>query len=117
MNSADDLEIKEPCIVKSNQFNEFQRIISLSNQMLENARQQRWDDVSAIEGQRRQLLTEFFSQPVKVQKGILANSIRSILENDREIVRLGAEERDELRGALQKFNRQKHAVHAYSAAV
>lgn len=103
--------------MKSNQLNDFQRIISLSNQMLENARRQRWDDVSAIEDQRRQLLTEFFSQPVKVQKGALANSIRSILEKDREIVRLGAEKREELRGALQKFNRQKHAVHAYSAAV
>ncbi len=103
--------------MKSNQFNDFQRIISLSNQMLENARQQKWDDVSAIEDQRRQLLTEFFSQPVKGQKSALANNIRSILEKDREIVRLGAEKREELRGALQKFNRQKHAVHAYSAAV
>ena len=103
--------------MKSNPINDFQRIISLSNQMLENARQQRWDDLSAIEDQRRQLLTEFFSRPVKGPKSALANSIRSILEKDREIVRLGAEKREELRGALQKFNRQKHAVHAYSAAV
>ncbi len=103
--------------MKQDQFNDFKKIMSLSEKMLENARQQRWDDVSAIEDERRQLLTDFFSKPVNGQKGMLANSIRAILEKDREIVKLGSEKRDELRGALQKFSRGKDVVQAYSAAV
>lgn len=103
--------------MKQNHFNDFKKIMSLSEKMLENARQQRWENVSAIEDERRQLLTDFFSQPVNAQKGMLANSIRTILEKDREIVKLGSEKREELRGALQKFNRGKDAVQAYSAAV
>lgn len=96
--------------------NEFQKIISLSDKMLESARQHNWEDVTEIEMERKALMTEFFSNPLALQKGRLANGIRMILEKDREIVRLGSVKREELRDALAKHQRGKDAVEAYSAA-
>ncbi|MCI0666525.1 MAG: flagellar protein FliT [Methylococcaceae bacterium] len=95
---------------------DFQTIISISEQMLEHARQERWDDVTICERERKKLLAEFFSKPLNVRKANLSAGIRIILEKDREIVRLGAAKRDKLRKALQKFNQRKDALEAYSAA-
>ncbi len=95
--------------------NNFSEIISLSEQMLENARLHNWDEVTSIEMERKQLMSDFFSHPMKLQKVRLVDGIRQILEKDREIVRLGSAKREELQTALQKFQRGKDAVEAYSA--
>ena len=94
---------------------DFQTIINLSERMLENARKEKWDDVTIIESERKKLLAEFFSKPVRLKNGWLTTGIRSILEKDREIVKLGSRKRDEMRFALQKFSRGKEIVEAYSA--
>ena len=94
---------------------DFQKIISISEKMLEHAREERWDDVTMFEQERKQLLAEFFSKPTNVRSANLSSGIRIILEKDREIVRLGAVKREKLRNALQKFNQRKDAVEAYSA--
>ncbi|MGR9106096.1 MAG: flagellar protein FliT [Gammaproteobacteria bacterium] len=94
---------------------DFQKIISISENMLEHARQELWDEVTIFERERKQLLAEFFSKPVNVRNPDLSSGIRMILEKDREIVRLGAAKREKLRNALQKFNQGKEAIEAYSA--
>lgn len=94
---------------------DFEKIISISEKMLEHARQERWDEVTHIEQERKELLAQFFSNPMNAQKTELSAGIRKILEKDREIVRLGSAKRDSLRNALQKFNRRKDVVEAYSA--
>jgi triphosphoribosyl-dephospho-CoA synthetase len=94
---------------------EFQKIILISEKMLEAARQENWDDVTIYERERKKLLAEFFSKSSNLRNTGLSSGIRTILENDREIVRLGAAKREKLRSALQKFNQRKDAVEAYSA--
>lgn len=93
----------------------FQKIISISEKMLEHARQELWDDVTIFEGERKKRLAEFFSKPVNIRNANLAAGIRIILEKDREIVRLGAVKRDKLRSALQKFGQRKEVIEAYSS--
>ena len=95
--------------------NEFQKIIHLSDKMLQNAQSEEWEAVTSIENERKELLAAFFAKPMKLAKGQLADGIQSILKKDREIVKLGASKREQLRTALQKISRGKDAVHAYSA--
>lgn len=97
--------------------NDIHTIIDLSDKMLQKARQQDWEDVTSIENQRKQLISGFFSKPVHIRNGKIADCIRAILEKDREIVKLGAARRKELRGALHRVNRGKEAVTAYKTAV
>ncbi len=94
---------------------DFQKIISISERMLEHARQEKWEEVTKLEWERKTLLAEFFSRPLNVRNVNLSSGIRAILEKDREIVRLGAVKREKLRCALQKFNQRKEVVEAYSA--
>lgn len=93
----------------------FQKIISISERMLENARQEMWEDVTRSEIERKKLLAEFFTNPINVRNPELSHNIRAILQIDREIVRLGAVKREKLRSALQKFNQRKEVIEAYSA--
>lgn len=101
--------------MSGNKPEDFQRIIAISEKMLERAGQDRWDEVTLFEQERKKLLAEFFSKPLNVRNTCLPSGIRFILEKDREIVRLGSAKRDKLRSALQKFNQRKEAVEAYSA--
>lgn len=96
------------------QSSDIQKILSLSEKMLEKARQEDWEDVTSMETQRRDLIASVFSSPVRVGNGKLADGIRLILEKDREIVKLGAAHRDAVRGALRRINRGKNAVEAYA---
>lgn len=101
----------------SEQTNDIHKIIDLSEKMLEKARQEHWDEVSEIEIQRKKLIKTFFENPVQVKSGKLVDGIRAILEKDREIVKLGAARRQEVRGALRKLNQGKTAIDVYKAAV
>ena len=101
--------------MNDSKLDDFQKIIVISEKMLEHARQEKWDDVTIFERERKELLAEFFSKPTNVRNANLSSGIRAILEKDREIVRLGAVKREKLRSALQKFNQRKDAVEAYSA--
>ena len=92
------------------------KIIELSEIMLDNARHMRWDDLTQVESERKRLLSVFFSQPIALQKGDVAEGIRSILKKDREIMLLAVTKRDGLRDALQKVKQGKDAVQAYAAA-
>ena len=99
------------------QTTEIQKIIFLSEKMLSQARKEDWENVTQIESQRRELITEFFSQPVHERNGQLTEVIRLILDKDREIIKLGAGRREKLRSALRKINRGKIAVDSYKVAV
>lgn len=101
--------------MSENQSSDFEKIISISEKMLEHARREKWDDVTSFEQERKELMAAYFSKPMNMQKANLSAGIRIILEKDREIVRLGSVKRDNLRNALQKFNQRKDAVEAYSA--
>jgi len=98
-----------------NQATDLEKIIALSEIMLENARHKQWDDLTHIEGERKRLLSAFFSQPISLKTGEVADGIRSILSNDREIMRLAVTKRDDLRAALQKVKQGKEAMQAYAA--
>ena len=94
---------------------DFQTILSISEKMLECARQEKWEDVTRSEIERKTLLAEFFTKPINIRNPELSHGIRAILQIDREIVRLGAIKREKLRSALQKYNQRKEVVEAYSA--
>jgi len=97
--------------------NDFHKITSLSDQMLAMARSSEWEQLSEIEGRRNVLMKSFFSEPIADSlKNSVAHGIRHILEKDREITRLSALRKKELRSSLNKMGKNRSAVRAYAAA-
>lgn len=91
-------------------------LLSLSREMLEQAENAAWDEVSTLEANRRELLEAFFLEPV--QAGIqpdVSEVVRSILAIDQIILELGQAEKLELEESLMQIDRGKKAIKAYSS--
>jgi len=97
---------------------DFQKITSLSGQMLIKARNSEWDDLLEIESERSALMAAFFSKPLAgLAKHYVAEGIRLILETDREVMELSAARRKVLRSSLSKMGKGRNAVQAYATSV
>lgn len=96
--------------------NQLDSALSLTEQMISRAQAGEWEEVAALDRERRQILASFFSKPLSGDmKARVAEGIRTILEKDREILRLGVAKRSELKASLSSMGKKKSAVKAYSA--
>jgi len=94
---------------------ELQQLISMSRIMLDKARQASWDEVFALEEQRRELINAFFLEPIpQVHAKIVSDGIQAIMAIDNNIMTLGELKRQELGQALQIMDQGKKAVKAYT---
>ena len=95
---------------------DIQQLISLSQTMLEKAREKSWDDVFVLEGERSELIRLFFLEPVQqAYAEAVAAGIQSMLAMDRDIMAMGALKRFDLAQALQTMDQGKKAVKAYTS--
>ena len=83
--------------------------------MLEKAREQSWDDVSALEAERRKLIELFFLEPIpQSHTEMVAAGIQSIMAINRDISVLVELNKHDAEQALQKMEQGKKAIKAYS---
>lgn len=93
------------------------KIISLSSEMLEQARKLEWPRVAELEVERKALVMECFRQPASEQDApAVAESIKQILELNQAIEALGRECRDQLGGKIHMRNVGRTAAAAYLSA-
>jgi hypothetical protein len=95
---------------------ELQQLIVLSRAILNKAQEKLWDDVIALEVERRELISLFFSGPVRHEDAeAVASAIRLILSIDGQVVELGAVRRLDILQLLQEMDQGKKAVKAYTS--
>ena len=90
------------------------RALDLTHQMLQGSEAGEWQQVIAQEQDRRQLLEQAFSTREPLSE-LLAAKVRQILELDKRLLEASTCEREELGGALSRYNRGSRASHAYRA--
>jgi len=95
---------------------DIQQLISLSQAMLEKAREESWDDVSVLEAERSELIRLFFLEPIQqVYTDAVSAGIESILAIDSDLIKLGELKRFEFAQILQNMDQGKKAVKAYTS--
>lgn len=93
-----------------------QQLISLSQTILEKARQDSWDEVAVLEAERRELIELFFSEPIQPENAEeVGVGIQTILTIDRETMALGSLTMLDLSENMHKIEQGKKAVKAYGA--
>jgi hypothetical protein len=95
---------------------DLQKLISLSQAILEKAQQDSWDEIAILESERRELIELFFSEPIEPKDSeAVGVGIQSILAIDRETMALGSLTMLNLSETLHKFQQGKKAVKAYGS--
>ncbi len=91
--------------------------IAVSEQMLELAKAEKWDDVTSLESDRRPELEFFFNSLDQVQRNNnseqLRQAIERILSLDEEIIALGQEFKAEAIKLFQQSQASRKASAAY----
>ncbi len=99
-----------------NTVDELQKLVAFSQAMLTKAHAEEWDDVVALEVERRELIKQFFSEPVdQAQAEVVASGIKAILAIDEKLMELGALRRFDILQILQDMDQGKKAVKAYTS--
>lgn len=92
-----------------------QQLISLSQAMLDKARQEEWDEVVVLEAERGGLINSFFSEPIQQEDAeAVGIAIQAIIAIDRDTMALGDLAKSALAQTLHTFSQGKKAVKAYS---
>ena len=85
-------------------------ILSLSERILDQAREGRWEVLCDQEGERQRLVWEYFAEPPSGREAELhAASLGRVLEISRELTRLASEQRERTAEALQEASRARSA--------
>ena len=91
------------------------QILRLTQGMLENAQEGIWEDVIEIEIERRKLLELLLTKPVdKASVEMVSKGLKGIMECDKKIMELGSAKQEALADGLNKMDRGKKAVKAYT---
>ena len=92
------------------------RILELSNQMYESAKQDEWQMVQQIEAERQKKIMAFFNSGVEASEAaeIIAN-IKQLLESDKELMQFSLEAKIRVGDAMQSLGKNKQAAGAYTA--
>ncbi|KTR88518.1 flagella biosynthesis regulatory protein FliT [Pantoea dispersa] len=96
----------------------YQRLLSLSNQMLKQARQGHWDDlvaseaayVSSVKHVAHDRDTSALPAALRVQ---LRPMLKQVMDNELEIKQLMATRMEELRSLVQQTTQQQKVTNAY----
>ena len=95
---------------------DLQFLITLSQAMLEKAREDSWDDVVNLEAERSGLIELFFLESVQEEYAeMVAGGIRAISAMDIDIMELGTLKKLDIVQILQKMEMGKKAVQAYGS--
>lgn len=99
----------------TNRLHDLEAILSLTEFMLGKARAGEWDDVPALERERRACLEAVLAEPVTPeQAGAFRSRLERILELDGELTALAVALRDESAAQLQQIRQGERARAAYA---
>lgn len=96
----------------------YESLAQLSMEMLEAARQGRWDELTGLEGKRSILVSELSQDsnpgemPVEISSRV-AELIRKILEADAETTALAGSWQEELQGLLKSMSTERKLSDTY----
>jgi hypothetical protein len=96
-----------------NHTTKLQTILNLTQLMLQNAKQERWEGVMDTQQQRDALMTDFFNDSKSLANDYLAEHIREIMTLDKETMSLGMQSHKSMQDELNKISKGRKAVHAY----
>lgn len=91
------------------------KIIDLSDSMLGNARDGKWEQVQQLEQKRQQLFAQAFplDKDSITDAAALAAQIQNIIDLDKQTMQLAAKDRKEFAGLMGKLSSGRQAVAAY----
>ncbi|MEJ2382510.1 MAG: flagellar protein FliT, partial [Gammaproteobacteria bacterium] len=93
----------------------WQAIVQCSQQMLELARQQQWNQVIGLQAHRQRQIERFFATPPRVDEAAwIETGIRAVLAADRGTMDLGKQGMRALTSELQGFEVGRRAIRAYN---
>jgi len=110
------MSVKAELLNMNDRYAQLDLIEALTEKMLLNARQQRWEIVSKVETERSKLVYAFFETPPALEEAEhVAGFIRNVLVADKEIIALGSNEKKGMLQSSQDISRGKQASLAYKA--
>lgn len=90
------------------------RLVRLSQEMLGLAEQGEWEQLTAAQSERQQLIEQIFPlDPQVLDAADAAAQVKCVLELDQQITRLAQAQQKEIGQALGKLNRGRVATRAY----
>lgn len=90
------------------------RLVRLSQEMLGLAEQGEWEQLTAAQSERQQLIEQIFPlDPQVSDTADAAAQVKRVLELDQQITRLARAQQKEIGQALGKLNRGRVATRAY----
>lgn len=90
------------------------RLVRLSQEMLGLAEQGEWEQLTAAQSERQQLIEQIFPLDPQVSDAAdAAAQVKRVLELDQQITRLAQAQQKEIGQALGKLNRGRVATRAY----
>ena len=93
----------------------WQPIIALTEKMKGLAAKGEWEEIPAIELERRALLETFFQHPItEEQSSQVAELIKALMAEDKALVSQGKQASQELLGKLNTFATGRKAKQAYA---
>ena len=101
----------------SNQLKQWQEIVQQSDTLLQLAHRKDWSELLSLHAKRDEMLKQFFAQAMTqdlvetVQK-----ELKSITEQDKEIVDLVKKNQDALSTEAQQLNQMKKRINDYLSA-
>ena len=93
-----------------------EKIISLSKQMLELCQQQQWDEMVALEHQRKSLIAMVFPIDENDQTETVRDLLEMVLELNQQIEMASRKARDEVQSQLNGMSKQRKATAAYKSS-
>ncbi len=93
----------------------FNQILELTDQMLNSAKEEQWDDLFTLEKTRDGLIKKYFVDSLLKDEN-LADAVRQVLSKDQQIQNEVRQERDRLAQELKKVTQGKNAVKSYANA-
>lgn len=91
-----------------------EEIFSLTREMGEQASQKEWEQVAELERQRRDRLESLLKVVAPEESDEIAEAIRRVLEADRLIMEVGAEEKLHLMEEILQIGKGRKASKAYT---
>lgn len=93
---------------------EWDKIVTSSHSLMHLAEQKSWSKLSTLHQQRDQLIEQFFSEePHPELLAQIQSDIIKICEQDRKIVQMVADNRDQLGAEAQRLRAMKNRINQY----
>lgn len=97
-----------------NKSEELDKLLSLSNEMLEYAQQKNWDSIPELEIQRQTVMEAFFNEPVnETDSEQVANVIQTVLNINEHINQLATQAKQSIVQEAQGFKARQLVHSAY----